>query len=303
MIRLIEINEENMLRAASLEVTEEQKKYLDNPLGIIARGYAYRNHRARVIGIKGDGELVGLALVKDLDEEPACYDLQQFMIDRRYQNRGYGTEALRMIISGLRRERKYDCVEVCVKKSDAAAIRIYEKVGFRDTGYVDEDAPDCLNLMCRFGDEGEAFTERLITDFGDPAFREAFRKYFREMGVSVEDWEGLFREMNDGGNEAFLRISGGDVAGFIQFCPIMFKSWFFEGTIGFVREFWVAPERRGEGHGSALLRLAEERFREKGYGAVILTTDTAEDFYLARGYEKAPGIQAKNKDDVFVKQL
>ncbi|MBR6290883.1 MAG: hypothetical protein IKR53_05510, partial [Clostridia bacterium] len=118
--------------------------------------------------------------------------------------------------------------DLCVNKNDAAAIRIYEKVRFRDTGYVDEDAPDCLNLMYRFGDEGEAFTDRLITDFGDPTFREAFRKYFREMGVRVENWEGLLREMNDGG---------------------------------------------------------------------------AEDFYLARGYEKAPGIQAKNKDDVFVKQL
>ena len=39
MIRLIEINEENWLRAAALEVTEEQKKYLDSPVGIIARGY------------------------------------------------------------------------------------------------------------------------------------------------------------------------------------------------------------------------------------------------------------------------
>ena len=113
-----------------------------------------------------------------------------------------------MILAELRRERKYDCVEVCVNKNDAAAIRIYEKVGFRDTGYVDEDAPDCLNLMYRFGDEGEAFIDRLITDFRDSAFREAFRKYFREMGVSVEDWEGLFREMNDGGNEAIVRRRG-----------------------------------------------------------------------------------------------
>lgn len=304
MIRLIEVNEDNLLRAASLKVAEEQKKYLDSPVGIIARGYAYRNHRARVIGIEGDGELVGLALVKDLDEEPACYDLQQFMIDARYQGRGIGTEALRMILAELRRERKYDRVDLCVSKEDASAIRVYEKVGFTDTGYVDEGAPDCLNLMYRFGDEGEAFTDRLITDFGDPAFREAFRKYFREMGVSVEDWDGLFREMNDGMNEAYMRLDeGGNCVGFIQFCPITFTSWFFEETCGFIREFRVSPERRGEGHGTSLLRLTEGRFREKGYGAAVLTTDSAEDFYLARGYKKAPGIRAKNGDGVFVKQL
>ena len=41
-------------------------------------------------------------------------------------------------------------MEVCVKKEDAAALRVYEKVGFTNTGFVDEDAPDCLNLMYYF---------------------------------------------------------------------------------------------------------------------------------------------------------
>ena len=152
MLKLIEVNEQNWLEARNLSVTEAQRGYLDSPLGIIARGYIYRSDRARVIGIADGDTLIGLALVRDLDEEPACYDLQQFMIDRRYQGRGYGTAALRMLLSELEKERKYDCVEVCVKKDDAAALRVYEKAGFTDTGYIDEDAPDCLNLMAHFTD-------------------------------------------------------------------------------------------------------------------------------------------------------
>lgn len=150
MLRLTEINEENWTEAVRLTVAEDQKGYLDSAVGILARGYAYRASRARVIGIEKDGALIGLALVKDLDEEPACYDLQQFMIDRSRQGKGYGTEALRLILEELGRERKYGCAEVCVKKEDAAALRVYEKAGFRDTGYTDEDAPDCLNLMYYF---------------------------------------------------------------------------------------------------------------------------------------------------------
>ena len=72
------------------------------------------------------------------------------MIDRRWQGRGYGTEALRLILSELEKERKYPCVEVCVKKKDAAALHVYEKVGFIDTGYIDEDAPDSRNLRYLF---------------------------------------------------------------------------------------------------------------------------------------------------------
>ena len=147
MIKLIEVNEKNWQNFASLEVFENQKAFLDSAVGIIARGYAYRSRRARVIGIADNETAVGLALVKDLDEEPACYDLQQFMIDKRYQRRGFGISALKMILICLGKERKFDCVEVCVKKNNYAALKFYKKAGFTDTAYIDEAAPDCLNLI------------------------------------------------------------------------------------------------------------------------------------------------------------
>ena len=150
MLKLIDVNEDNWLNYVNLSVREDQKGFLDSPVGILARGYVYRACRARVIGIAEGETAVGLALVKDLDEEPACYDLQQFLIDRRYQGRGFGTEALGLLLARLEAERKYGCVEVCVKQADAAALRVYEKVGFLDTGWIDPDAPDCLNLMYRF---------------------------------------------------------------------------------------------------------------------------------------------------------
>ena len=153
MIELTEINEQNWLDVRALSVKEDQLGYLDTAAGILARGYVYRDCRARVLAIAADGTVVGVLLVKDLDEEPACYDLQQFMIDRRYQGRGFGAAALRLLLESLSAERKYGCVEVCVKKDDAAALRMYEKAGFTDTGYVDEDAPDCLNLMYYFDGE------------------------------------------------------------------------------------------------------------------------------------------------------
>lgn len=150
MIRLEPVTEENWLEVARLSVSEEQQNFLDKPLGILARGYVYRACNARVFAIADDGETVGVALVRDLDEEPACYDLQQFMIDRRFQSKGYGAQALRLILAALRDEGKYACVEVCVNKRDDAALRLFGKAGFADTGYMDDNAPDCLNLMYFF---------------------------------------------------------------------------------------------------------------------------------------------------------
>ena len=90
MIKLIEVNEDNWMAFAALRVREEQQGFLDSALGILARGYAYRASRARVFGVAEGEKAVGLALVKDLEEEPACYDLQQFMIDESRQLRHGG---------------------------------------------------------------------------------------------------------------------------------------------------------------------------------------------------------------------
>lgn len=147
MLALKDITEENWLEAASLEVSEDQKGFCAPAVGIIARGYVYRECRARVRVIVCDGRIVGLALVREFDEEPLGYDLQQFMIDKRFQRRGYGAAALRLILDELKKEGRYDRVEVCVKKRDEAAIRLYEKLGFADSGYFDESAPDCQNMI------------------------------------------------------------------------------------------------------------------------------------------------------------
>ncbi|MCI8601705.1 MAG: GNAT family N-acetyltransferase [Oscillospiraceae bacterium] len=149
------------------------------------------------------------------------------------------------------------------------------------------------------------YHDTLVSDFRDSRFQQAFKQYFSELQLQVKDWDGLFAEMDgEGGNQAFVRAAaGGPVIGFIQFKPIAFTSWFFEGACGFIREFWVAEEYRGMGHGSALLGLAEKHFLESGLYTAILTADTAGGFYEARGYRKALGCKAKNKMDVFVKQL
>ena len=148
MIRLISVTEENWLDIASMTVKEHQRGYVAPAVGILARGYVYRDCGAKVYAFDNGGVIVGMALVREFTDEPLGYDLQQFMIDGRYQNRGYGTEALGLVLDELRKEKRYDHVELCVKKADTEAIRLYEKHGFTDSGYVDADLPDSLNMIC-----------------------------------------------------------------------------------------------------------------------------------------------------------
>ena len=148
------------------------------------------------------------------------------------------------------------------------------------------------------------FEDVLLTEYTDPGFRQAFQEYFTELGIRVTDWSGLWKEMDEAGeNFTLLRQWEGKVIGFCLASPIEFSSWFFTEKRGFIREFWVKKEHRGKGHGAALLAQVEEQFRNCGIHTMILTTDSAPGFYIRHGYEKMPDCQAKNGDDVFVKKL
>ena len=174
------------------------------------------------------------------------------------------------------------------------------------------------------------YTDILMNDFTDHAFRSAFRTYFDELGCRVTNWDGLFAGMNDkhreytwshrdengrltsfaawmneeDGDFAFVRKDEtGEVTGFIQFTTVDMSCWFFRAKCGFIREFWIREDLRRQGHGSELLRLAEEWLRRQGCLCVLLTTSTASGFYEKHGYHHEAGIQARNKDKVFVKRL
>lgn len=147
MVYLKEVDENNWKEIAALELFEEQKPFLDTPIGIVARGYVYRNCNAKVFGIANEEKIIGAALIRDFDEEPVGYDLQQFMIDKNFQNKGYGRQALELILNYLKAEKRFDRVEICAKKADIPAIKLYEKAGFKKSGYFDESVPDCVNLI------------------------------------------------------------------------------------------------------------------------------------------------------------
>ena len=150
MIQLVEITEENYQTVCGLKITGEQEGYVASPVSILARAYAKRNRNARALAIANDDVIIGVLMVMELFEEPACYTIEQFLIDHRYQNRGYGKQALQLIMGALAAERKYDAVEICVKMADAQAIKLCDSVGFVDTGYNDPNAPDSYCLRYDF---------------------------------------------------------------------------------------------------------------------------------------------------------
>ena len=62
MISLQPINESNFLQAFALEVTENQKQFVSNPIRSLAQAYVYRN-QCQPFGIYNDKTMVGYVMV------------------------------------------------------------------------------------------------------------------------------------------------------------------------------------------------------------------------------------------------
>lgn len=133
MIRLEDVNPDNW--RLKLHVRADQRTYVADPAGILARAYAYRESRSRVFIIYEDETPVGMALYYDYED---TYDFSQFFIDERYQGRGLGCRAAKLVLEEMKKDGVHDRVILCYVEGDEAARRLYLKLGFRHTG-DDED--------------------------------------------------------------------------------------------------------------------------------------------------------------------
>ena len=135
MIHLVDISPGNW--RTKLQVSESQRHYVANSTVMLARAYAYREQRSRAFLIYQDETPVGMGLYRDCPEMEA-YDFDQIFIDERYQGRGYGKAATKLILDMLKQDGRYRKVVLCYIEGNDAARKLYESFGFVETDR-DED--------------------------------------------------------------------------------------------------------------------------------------------------------------------
>ncbi len=151
MLRIEKVNGKNVWDILKLSVKDEQKSFVSsNERSIIEAytttvggGYAYP------FGIYNDNILVGFLMVGyDTDEywenPPAIaknnYNLWRLMIDKNYQCKGYGKEAVRLALDFI---KSLPCgkAEYCwlsYEPENIVAKELYKSFGFKETGDMDE---------------------------------------------------------------------------------------------------------------------------------------------------------------------
>ena len=146
MIKLDEITADNLEVVLKLKVSKEQENFVSTTAYSLAQAYVYREN-AYPFAIYADDTLVGFIMF-------GCYELRnqytlwKFLIDEKYQNKGYGKMALALGIEYMKKQ--YDIKEMYtgVAIDNDVAERLYHSVGFQLTGLIENGMKE-LRYVCK----------------------------------------------------------------------------------------------------------------------------------------------------------
>jgi diamine N-acetyltransferase len=142
-VRLEEVNAENFGSVRCLSVNDIQKEYLnDDPIFYIAESKFHPNRIPMLIvddNIFRMDSIVGffvygLTGVEEAGEEQ--YRIAGFMIHKRYQRKGYGKKAMKLLLKEIKKDKRHNRISLCVHEKNEAAIALYKSFGFEYCGHA-----------------------------------------------------------------------------------------------------------------------------------------------------------------------
>ncbi|MBQ4579556.1 MAG: GNAT family N-acetyltransferase [Clostridia bacterium] len=139
MVELRAITEENFVDAFNLRLASGQERFVSHPIRSLAQAYVYRD-QCQPFGIYAAGKMIGYVMVI-YDYDVPEYDIWHMMIDKEEQGRGYGSEALDLVIEYIMTKPFGDSSRVALtcNKLNSIARKLYENKGFSATGNEDEE--------------------------------------------------------------------------------------------------------------------------------------------------------------------
>ncbi|MBE1302866.1 GNAT family N-acetyltransferase [Clostridium botulinum] len=135
-LHLEEVTIKNWRSIVALKVNENQQNFIEgNAYSLAEWKFAPDFHPK---AIYDNNKLIGFAMYGYFEKETRLW-LDRFMIDYKYQNKGYGKSSLELLISVMINEYKCNKIYLSTFKDNIGAIKLYEKFGFEFNGEFDEN--------------------------------------------------------------------------------------------------------------------------------------------------------------------
>ncbi|HEU5442111.1 MAG TPA: GNAT family N-acetyltransferase [Ktedonobacterales bacterium] len=135
-VTLREITKDTLYAILGLAVAPEQNIFVANNAFSIAQ--AHFEPKAWFRAIYADETPVGFIMLFDDAEKPE-YFLWRLMLDARQQGKGYGRQAIARLVEYVRTRPNARELLVSYHPGDGSPRDFYLKLGFQETGQVEDD--------------------------------------------------------------------------------------------------------------------------------------------------------------------
>lgn len=139
-IHFAEITEENYrdVLAVSQTVQQEEAKFVSPVVRSLADAWLYRNDGdVFPFAIMNEQQVVGFILLEKNPEEGYCF-IWRMTIDKKFQDKGYGTETILKVIELARQEHSYHKVTADYVEGNDVMKHILLKLGFQEVEFIEE---------------------------------------------------------------------------------------------------------------------------------------------------------------------
>ena len=134
-IQLRELNKTNYRAVLKLNVADNQTGFVASNAISLAQAHFHEQAWYRGIFL---GEIAVGFVMLELDMKKPEYYLWRFMIDERFQGKGYGTDALKQIIAFVKTLPDSREFFLSFVPESGNPKLFYEKLGFVETGEMEE---------------------------------------------------------------------------------------------------------------------------------------------------------------------
>ncbi len=135
MIHIEPVTRDNIDELIGLSVREDQQSFVSTVADSLAQAYVY-SEDAYPFGIYENDTLVGFIMM-GYYELKSYYTLWKFLIDQKYQNKGYGRKALELGIAYVKDRFNPPDIYTGVAPGNMVAKKLYKSVGFEDTCLIE----------------------------------------------------------------------------------------------------------------------------------------------------------------------
>lgn len=139
-IELKDVDNSNWRDVLKLSVSDDQRHFVANNAYSLVQSVFDDEYigRVKTQGIYADDVLVGFVMCSaddadQLEKDGACW-VDRYMIDTKFQGKGYGRAALAQLIDHVKQNTKFEKMRISYEPDNAVAQKLYLSFGFVEEG-------------------------------------------------------------------------------------------------------------------------------------------------------------------------